>query len=57
MQGATAAYNEMFGMQTFQSTLPMQGATCIEGFTFVITGISIHAHYAGSDSSALRIFS
>ena len=34
---------------TFQSTLPVRGATFAQGFPQVIEAISIHAPRAGSD--------
>ena len=52
MQGATVKRSINRSEKTFQSTLPMQGATTYTKEDNDKIRISIHAPYAGSDSSS-----
>ena len=54
MQGATRTNERRVEMAEFQSTPPMQGATYLDGFDRFVTGVSIHAPYAGSDPDRIH---
>ena len=49
MRGATAEVPVAGLDDLFQSTLPMRGATILDGLTEAATKISIHTPHAGSD--------